>query len=48
MLRAAAVFSNHMVLQRNKKICVFGEGVTGREISVTLGEDHAGARCRDG
>lgn len=48
MLRAAAVFSNHMVLQRNKKICVFGEGVTGREISVTLGEDHARARCREG
>lgn len=48
MLRAAAVFSNHMVLQRNKKICVFGEGVTGREISVTLGEDHARTRCRDG
>ncbi len=48
MLRAAAVFSDHMVLQRNKKICVFGEGITGREISVTLGEDHTVTRCRDG
>lgn len=48
MLRAAAVFSDHMVLQRNKKICVFGQGVTGRKISVTLGEDTAMARCRDG
>ncbi len=48
MLRAAAVFSDHMVLQRNKKICVFGEGVTGREITVTLGQDCAYARCRDG
>ena len=48
MLRAAAVFSNYMVLQRNKKICVFGEGVTGREISVTLGEDYARTRCREG
>ncbi|MDE7224958.1 MAG: sialate O-acetylesterase, partial [Acetatifactor sp.] len=48
MLRAAAVFSNHMVLQRNKKICVFGEGVSGREISVTLGEDRALTRCREG
>ncbi len=48
MLRAAAIFSDHMVLQRNKKICVFGEGVTGREITVALGEDRALARCRDG
>ena len=48
MLRAAAVFSDHMVLQRNKKICVFGQGVIGRKISVTLGEDTAMARCRDG
>lgn len=48
MLRAAAVFSNHMVLQRKKKICVFGEGVTGREISVTLGDDHVRSRCREG
>lgn len=48
MLRAAAVFSDHMVLQRNKKIAVFGEGVTGREITVTLGQDRALTRCRDG
>lgn len=48
MLRAAAVFSDHMVLQRNKKICVFGEGDTGREIAVTLGEDRVLTRCRDG
>lgn len=48
MLRAAAVFSDHMVLQRNKKIAVFGEGVSGREITVTLGQDHALTRCREG
>lgn len=48
MLRAAAVFSDHMVLQRNKIIRIFGQGVTGREISVKLGETRARARCRDG
>lgn len=48
MLRAAAVFSDHMVLQRNKKIAVFGQGVSGKEITVTLGQDRALARCRDG
>lgn len=48
MLRAAAVFSDHMVLQRNKKICVFGEGDTGREIAVTLGQDRVLTRCRNG
>lgn len=48
MLRAAAVFSDHMVLQRNKKICVFGEGDTDREIAVTLGEDRVLTRCRNG
>ena len=48
MLRAAAVFSDHMVLQRNKKICVFGEGENGRKIRVSLGEAHADAVCRAG
>lgn len=48
MLKAAAVFSDHMVLQRNKKICVFGEGVTGRQISVILGDDRVTTRCREG
>ena len=48
MLRAAAVFSDHMVLQRNKIIRIFGQGVTGREIRVTLGEDRARTLCRQG
>lgn len=48
MLKAAAIFSDHMVLQRNKKICVFGEGDSGRIISVSLGKDRASGRCRDG
>lgn len=48
MLQAAAVFSDHMVLQRNKKICIFGEGVTGRKISVSLDGDSVWTRCLDG
>ncbi len=37
--RAASVFSNHMVLQRNKNINVFGEGLDGELVSVSfLGE----------
>ncbi|MCM1118089.1 MAG: sialate O-acetylesterase [bacterium] len=48
MLRAAAVFSNHMVLQRHKKICVFGEGEDGREITVSLEDSHARALCHGG
>lgn len=48
MLKAAAIFSDHMVLQRNKKICVFGEGVSGKTISVTLGENRMSDKCRNG
>lgn len=48
MLKTAAIFSDHMVLQRNKKIRVFGEGGSGKIISVTLGKDRASGRCRDG
>lgn len=48
MLKIAAVFSDHMVLQRNKKICVFGEGTEGSKITITLGNDKAFGRCRDG
>jgi len=34
--RVASVFSNYMVLQRNKNINIFGEGVNGTEVCVTL------------
>lgn len=34
--RVRNVFSNNMVLQRNKNINVFGEGVDGTEVRVTL------------
>lgn len=36
MFRAAAVFSDNMVLQRDKKICVFGQGVSGKRINANL------------
>lgn len=35
-LKPAAVFSNHMVLQRDKHIKVFGEGAEGTRVSVKL------------
>ena len=34
--RVAKVFSNHMVLQREKNIHIFGEGQEGTEVSATL------------
>ncbi|MGN1157252.1 MAG: sialate O-acetylesterase, partial [Agathobacter sp.] len=36
MLKVAAIFSNHMVLQRNKPIAVFGEGTDGNKVSVSF------------
>ncbi len=52
MFRTAAVFSNHMVLQRDKRVCVFGEGVSGNHISAVLykGDKQVSGDtvCRDG
>lgn len=48
MLKAAAVFSDHMVLQRNKKICVFGQGTSHRKITVSFSGSSASALCRNG
>ena len=36
MFRTAAVFSDNMVLQRDKKICVFGEAASGKRITANL------------
>ena len=36
MLQAAAVFSDNMVLQRDKKLRVFGRGDEGSRITVAL------------
>ncbi len=45
-LKTAAVFSNHMVLQRDKNVKVFGEGVDGTRVSVVL-EGPEGIRKAD-
>lgn len=37
--KVASVFSNHMVLQRDKNIRVFGRGENGKMIKITLGEN---------
>lgn len=37
--RVAAVFSDHMVLQRDKNIAVFGEGMDKEVVTVTLHKD---------
>lgn len=37
-LKAAAIFSNHMVLQRDKNIDVWGVGINNQEITVTLAD----------
>lgn len=48
MLRAAAVFSDNMVLQRNKKIRVFGSAESGSRIRVSLLDKTVEAICREG
>lgn len=48
MLRAAAVFSDNMVLQRNKKIRVFGTADNGSRIRVSLLHKTAEAVCLNG
>ena len=42
-LRLASIFSDHMVLCRNRNIRIFGEAETGREIVVSI-HDHT-ASC---
>ncbi|MCD8354017.1 MAG: sialate O-acetylesterase [Clostridiales bacterium] len=38
-LTASAVFSNHMVLQRQKPIPVWGQGTPGAQVTVTLADE---------
>ncbi|MCD8008052.1 MAG: hypothetical protein LUF68_03830, partial [Clostridiales bacterium] len=38
-LMASAVFSDHMVLQRQKPIPVWGQGTPGEQVSVTLADE---------
>lgn len=48
MLQPAAVFSDNMVLQRNKKIRVFGRGDNGSRITVSFMDREEETVCRDG
>ena len=47
MLTLAAVFSDHMVLQRRKPVPVWGTGDAGASVHITLGTQHhdAGKEC---
>ncbi|MBR6106964.1 MAG: sialate O-acetylesterase [Oscillospiraceae bacterium] len=47
-MRTAAIFSDRMVLQREKPIAVWGDGKDGRRVTVTLGGNSASAVIRDG
>lgn len=44
----ARIFSDHMVLQRNRPIAVFGKGPEGAKVQVELAGRSAETVCRDG
>lgn len=44
----AAVFSNHMVLQRDKNVKIFGEGEDGQTVTVEFRGQKAEAVVKDG
>lgn len=48
MLRAAAVFSNNMVLQREKNINIWGTGTEGTRVAITLAGYSVSANIKDG
>ena len=47
-MRTAAVFSDYMVLQRERPITVWGDGRDGVRVTVTLGGHSASCTVRDG
>ncbi len=48
MFKVAAIFSDNMVLQRNKKIAVFGQGSNGSVVKAVINYNEAGeARCNE-
>lgn len=47
-MRAAAIFSDRMVLQREKPIAVWGDGKDGFRVTVTLGGQSASGTVTDG
>ena len=46
-VKVPSIFSNHMVLQRDKPIAVWGWDAAGTEVTVTLGEAKATAKTDD-
>ena len=40
MITVSPMFSDHMVLQRNKLISVFGSGESGEEVTVAVARDN--------
>ena len=47
-MRTAAIFSDRMVLQREKPIAVWGDGRDGQRVTVTLGGSSAACTVRNG
>ena len=47
-MRTAAIFSDYMVLQRERPITVWGDGRDGVRVTVTLGGHSASCTVRDG
>lgn len=47
-MRAAAIFSDRMVLQREKPIAVWGDGKDGERVTVTLGGNSASDTVKNG
>lgn len=47
-MKPAAIFKDNMVLQRNKRICIFGECGQNEAITVSLGEFESKAEIKDG
>ena len=47
-MRAAAIFSDRMVLQREKPVAVWGDGRDGRTVTVTLAGNSASCTVKDG
>ncbi|MGN6715539.1 sialate O-acetylesterase [Anaerocolumna jejuensis] len=46
VFKTAAVFSDHMVLQREKNICIFGQGENDKEVKVTFNGKEYGTKIK--